>query len=463
MGMGNNMKHILAVDDEVKNLLLVKQALEGEYELTGVTSGEEALEVLERQIPDLLLLDIEMPGRNGLEIARLIRKDERLKEIPIVFLTGEADSQMEAECLQMGADDFIIKPFVPLVMTRRIGRILELLDLRRTLEEQLRQKTKQIEAVTRMSVTDTLTGLSNRSYLEKRIVELIGEEHEGTLFIMDMDNFKKVNDTFGHIAGDKSLQLLADVLRENTRKQDVIGRLGGDEFVVFFVDMTDREVAVEKAKNIQNMFLERFRSSYNLGDVSISMGIVNCPEDGRDFKTLYNNGDKALYYIKNNGKSSYHFFDENRQQATEVYNTTVDLDNVRDLIEGKLDTTRGAFQVAYEEFQKIYDFIMRCVARKQQLVQTVLLTLNIMDDNEYELEDMERAMTVLQDAIKDSLRAVDVGTQYSSRQYILILMDADTANGIKVVERVRARFYQMYTPDKITVSYDIRAMYPEVK
>lgn len=457
------MKHILVVDDDMMNLVLVKHALKGEYEITSVTSGEAALEVLENRIPDLLLLDIEMPGKNGLEIAKLIKADERLKEIPIVFLTGDADPQIEAECLLMGADDFIIKPFVPLVMTRRIGRILELLDLRRALEEQLRQKTKQIEDVTRMSITDTLTGLSNRSYLEKRIIELIAEGHTGTLFIMDMDNFKKVNDTFGHIAGDKSLQLLADVLRENTRKQDVIGRLGGDEFVVFFVDMTSRDVAVEKAKNIQNMFLERFRSSYNLGEVSISMGIVSCPEDGKDFKTLYNNGDKALYYIKNNGKRSYHFFDENKEQTTEVYNTTVDLDNVRDLIEGKLDTTRGAFQVAYEEFQKIYDFILRCVARKQQLVQTVLLTLNIIDDNDYELEDMEQAMTVLQGAIKESLRAVDVGTQYSSRQYILILMDADTANGIKVVERVRARFYQLYTPDKIAVSYDIREMYPEMR
>lgn len=457
------MSHILVVDDDMMNLMLVKHALKEKYEITSVTSGEAALEVLEKEIPDIVLLDIEMPGMDGREVARRMKEDKRLESVPIIFLTADTDPQTEAECLQMGADDFIIKPFVPIVMTRRIGRILEVRELRQALETQIEQKTRQIEDVTRMSITDALTGLYNRSYLEKKIAELIQEGHVGTLFIMDMDNFKKVNDTFGHIAGDKSLQLLAEVLRANSRKVDVVGRLGGDEFVIFFVDMVDRNVSVGKARNIQNMFLEKFRSLYNLGEVSLSIGIVHSPDDGRDFKTLYNNADKALYYIKNNGKCSYHFFDENKEQAVLVYNSAVDLDNVRGLIEGKLDTTKGAFQVAYEEFQKIYDFVLRCVARKQQLVQTVLFTLSITDDNDYELEDMEDAMAVLQDAIKDSLRAVDVGTQYSSRQYILILMDADTENGARVVERVKDKFYHLYERDNVVLTYDIQAMHPDVR
>lgn len=457
------MKHILVVDDDMMNLMLVKHALKDKYEMKGVTSGEDALEALEKEIPDLVLLDIEMPGMDGREVARRMKEDERLENIPIIYLTADADPQTEAECLQMGADDFIIKPFVPIVMTRRIGRILELRELRQALETQIEQKTKQIEDVTRISVTDALTGLFNRSYLERKIAELINEGHAGTLFIMDMDNFKKVNDTFGHIAGDKSLQLLAEVLRANTRKVDVIARLGGDEFVIFFVDMTNRDVAIEKARNIQNMFLEKFRSMYNLGEVSLSIGIAHSPEDGRDFKTLYNNADKALYYIKNNGKSSYHFFDENREQATQVYNSAVDLSHVRDLLEGKLDTSKGAFQVAYEEFQKIYDHMLRCVSRKQQLVQTVLFTLSIKDDTAYEVEDMEYAMEKLQEAIKASLRAVDVGTQYSSRQYILNLMDADMANGTMVMERVKERFYQLYGKNNVVLTYDIQTMHPEMR
>lgn len=457
------MKHILIVDDDMMNLVLEKHALSGIYNITSVTSGEEAIQSLEKELPDLVLLDIEMPGMDGRKVAEIMKADDRWKEIPIVFVTADSDPETEAECLQMGADDFIIKPFVPIVMTRRIGRILELNDLKKTLEIQLEQKAKQIEDVTRLSITDALTGLYNRSYLESKVTELIMDGHKGTMFIMDIDNFKKVNDTFGHIAGDKTLQIFADTLRENTRKMDVICRLGGDEFVVFFLDMTDRNVAEEKAKAIMNMFLEKFRTQYSLGDVSISIGISYCPEDGKVFKALYKNADKALYYTKNNGKNSYHFFEKNKEQTVETWNTAADLNNVRDLIEGKLDTSKGAFQVAYGEFQKIYDFILRCVARKQQLVQTVLLTLSAKDERDFRIEDMENAMGVLQSAVKDSLRAVDVGTGYSSRQYILILMDANMENGTKVVERVIDRFYQLYQLDNIVLSYDIQTMHPEIQ
>ena len=457
------MKHILLVDDDSMNLLLEKHALKNDYQVSMAQSGVEALAFLKKETPDLVLLDVAMPGMDGMEVARRMKEKEEWKDIPIVFVTGDSDPTTEAECLKMGADDFIVKPFVPIVMTRRIGRILEVNDLKNALEAQLQQKDKQIEDVTRISVTDALTGLYNRSYLEKMVTDYIKEEHTGTLFIIDMDNFKKVNDTFGHIAGDRTLQLFAETLRENTRKMDVLGRLGGDEFVVFFLDMIDKEVAEDKAQAIADSFLCKFRQLYDLSDISVSVGIAHCPEDGRDFKTLYKNADKALYYIKNNGKNSYHFFDEKKEEKEEIYDTTADLNNVRDLIEGKLDTSRGAFQVAYGEFQKLYDFILRCVARKQQQVQTVLLTLSIKEENGSELEDMEYAMNCLQCAVKDSLRAVDVGTGYSSRQYILILMDADIENGTMVVERVIRNFYQIYHRDNIDVSYDIQTMHPGLK
>ncbi len=457
------MKKILIVDDEIMNLALEKHALSGEYEVTSATSGEEALQCLEEEIPDMILLDIEMPGIDGMEVARIMKADDRYKEIPIVFLTADSEPETEAKCLEMGADDFIIKPFVPIVMQSRIGRIFELRELREALEVQLVQKEKQIEDVTRISITDSLTGVFNRSYIERKIAELIAENHVGTMFIMDIDNFKKVNDTLGHIAGDKTLQLFADILRDNTRKVDIVGRLGGDEFVIFFMDMTTREVALEKARSIINTFLEKFRETYALEEVSISIGIAGCPTDGKTFEALYKNADKALYYIKNKGKNSYHFFEDEKSGYFELCSTTVDLNNVRDLIEGHADMKKGAFQVSYGEFRKIYDFVLRCVERKQQMVQTVLLTLCVKDETEFLLEEIEKAMNALQIAVKESLRAVDVGTEYSSRQYVLILMDADTSNGMMVVERVVEKFYQTYGQDKIELTYDIQAMRPGIK
>ena len=200
-----------------------------------------------------------------------------------------------------------------------------------------------------------------------------------------------------------------------------------------------------------------------MDNVSVSIGIASAPEDGTDFTTLYKRADKALYHIKNNGKSSFHFFDEKKELISPVDNTDIDINNVRDLIEGKMDTSKGAFQVAYDEFQKIYDFVSRCVTRKQQKVQTVLLTLHVMDKQDVSTEEVEHAMMMLQEAVKDSLRAVDVGTGYSSRQYMLILMDADMENGTMVVERVVSKFYDLYGRNGIELTYDIQTMHPELK
>lgn len=457
------MKTILVVDDDMMNQVLVKHALSELYEVVAVSSGEEALAEMEKRTPDLVLLDIEMPGMGGREVAAAIKLRPEWTDVSIVYLTANADPDMEADCFKMGADDFIIKPFVPIVVQRRIGRLLELKDLKKKLETQLKQKEKQIKAVTKISATDALTGLYNRSYMEQQITKLLKEQSKGMLFIMDMDNFKHVNDTFGHIAGDKALQMFAEAIRKNTRKMDVLGRLGGDEFMVFFTDMTDKAVAAEKAKAIAESFLCRFRSVHCMKEVTVSIGIVSVPENGNDFATLYKRADKALYHAKNNGKNSYHFFDEKKEPDSGVDNTDVDINNVRDLIEGKMDTSKGAFQVAYDEFQKIYDFVSRCVARKQQKVQTVLLTLQVTEKKEIAAEEVERAMMLLQEAVKESLRAVDVGTGYSSRQYMLILMDADKENGTMVVERVVSKFYQLYGQKGIELTYDIQTMHPGLK
>lgn len=457
------MKTILVVDDDMMNQVLVKHALSEFYEVVAVSSGEEALAEMEKRTPDLVLLDIEMPGMGGREVAAAIKLRPEWADVSIVYLTANADPDMEADCFKMGADDFIIKPFVPIVVQRRIGRLLELKDLKKKLETQLKQKEKQIKAVTKISATDALTGLYNRSYMEQQITKLLKEQSKGMLFIMDMDNFKHVNDTFGHIAGDKALQMFAEAIRKNTRKMDVLGRLGGDEFMVFFTDMTDKAVAAEKAKAIAESFLCRFRSVHCMKEVTVSIGIVSVPENGNDFATLYKRADKALYHAKNNGKNSYHFFDEKKDPDSGIDHTDVDISNVRDLIEGKLDTSKGAFQVAYDEFQKIYDFVSRCVARKQQKVQTVLLTLHVTEKKEISTEEVERAMQLLQEAVKESLRAVDVGTGYSSRQYMLILMDADRENGIMVVERVVTKFYQLYGNKGIELTYDIKTMHPGLK
>ena len=142
------MKHILIVDDNKTNLVLAKQELSKEYQVTPVLSGMQALQFLEKMHTDLILLDINMPEMDGKETMRRIRENEEWAKIPIIFLTADSSPETEAKCLSDGADDFIAKPFVPQVMKSRISRILELNELRNDLETRLEEKTKEVELVT---------------------------------------------------------------------------------------------------------------------------------------------------------------------------------------------------------------------------------------------------------------------------------------------------------------------------
>ena len=136
------MKHILIVDDNKTNLVAAKNALTEDYKVTAVTSGEQALKFLDKNIPDLILLDINMPEMDGFEVLERIKNIPECNHLPVIFLTADTDSVTESKCLECGAQDFIAKPFVPTVMRSRIGRILELEELRKGLVNRLDEKIK---------------------------------------------------------------------------------------------------------------------------------------------------------------------------------------------------------------------------------------------------------------------------------------------------------------------------------
>ncbi|MBE5874210.1 MAG: diguanylate cyclase [Lachnospiraceae bacterium] len=454
------MKRLLIVDDDNMNCVMAEYALSKDYEVFAVNSGSAALYFLENEPVDLILMDIEMPEMSGKEVASKIKENPIWSKIPIIFLTADSDPKTEAECLSWGADDFITKPFVPLVMNTRVSRILEVYELRKDLEKQLEKRTKQAEVATLKSQTDALTKLYNRDYLELRLNEFLGDGGVGTLFMMDLDDFKTMNDTYGHIMGDKTLQYFAAVLKEYAREEDIVCRLAGDEFVTFYTGLKDRDVAAKKAEGIIKTFSEKMEELGYGGIVSVSVGIMMAQEND-EYQELYNNADKALYCVKNNGKNAYHFYDENNDTITEV-STVMDLEYVSNMMEKGLSEKRGVFHLAYDEFKNVYDFISRCVARKKQKVQLVLFTMNMRNkDVDTSIEDV---MQLWEESLICSLRSVDTGTRYSSSQYIVIFMDADLENGKAVAERVINRFYDenIGMRDIVRVAYDIRTMEPKV-
>ena len=454
------MKRLLIVDDDNMNCVMAEYALSKDYEVFTVNSGSAALYFLENEPVDLILMDIEMPEMSGKEVASRIKENPKWSKLPIIFLTADSDPKTEAECLSWGADDFITKPFVPLVMNTRVSRILEVYELRKDLETQLEKRTKQAEVATLKSQTDALTKLYNRDYLELRLNEMLSEGGAGTLFMIDLDDFKTMNDTYGHIMGDKTLQYFAAVLKAYTDDEDIVCRLAGDEFVVFYTGLKDRDVAAKKAEGIIKTFSERMEELGYGGIVSVSIGIMTA-QGNEEYQELYNKADKALYCVKKNGKNAYHFYDENNDTITEV-STVMDLEYVSNMMEKGLSEKRGVFHLAYDEFKNVYDFISRCVARKKQKVQLVLFTMNMRNkDVDTPIEDV---MQLWEESLICSLRSVDTGTRYSSSQYIVIFMDADLENGRAVAERVIKKFYDdnIGIQDVVKVAYDIRTMEPNV-
>lgn len=310
------------------------------------------------------------------------------------------------------------------------------------------------------SVTDALTKLYTGSYAVEQIEQLLGEAHAGTLMIIDMDDFKHVNDTFGHIIGDNTLKIFANALKENTRPEDITGRLGGDEFVVFLKDMIDRQDAAERAQNILDTFSASLEKMNCKNATSVSIGIAIYPRDGKTLDVLNSNAEKALYYVKRKGKNDYAFYsEEDSKDGTSA--TGTDLVHIRTMLEGDIKKDqRGVFEVKFGDFQRIYEYISRGVKRNHQQVQTILFTLSIEENDNLRL-NFEEPMQTLELAVASSVRLVDVGTKYSSIQYIVILLDTDIENGKKVADRVVKKFYQMYGGRGVMISYDIQTMLPQ--
>lgn len=447
------MKTILVVDDDKLNLSAARKVLSGEYKVIPVVRGTQVLSYLENEECDMILLDISMPEMDGFELLRKIRTMENGKDIPVIFLTADNDTETETRCFKEGAIDFIVKPFVPAVMQSRIGRALELEELRRGLADKLEKKTREVSDIKSKSYQDVLTGLWNRAYTENAVNEMISQKKKGALFMLDMDNFKAVNDNYGHIAGDETLKIFAGTLKKFAGEGDVLCRIGGDEFMIFVKDVTEKSELGSRAAEIISDFQKKFAAFDFETECSVSIGIAQTPEDGMEFNKLYNSADKALYYVKQNGKNAYHFFSDKLQKEKSRAGKIVDLKYINSLM-SRADDGQGAYFLDIDSFHHVYNFICRFVKRNEKDVQTVLFTVNE-ENQEIDVTEMELILETLEKAIYTSLRRSDVSTRYSSKQIVVILMDTDEVNGSMVADRILDCFYKMYSHQEVQIDYDI--------
>ncbi len=441
------MKHILMVDDMTVNLEYAVEVLRDDYEITAVKSGRQALVSLRERIPDMIITDINMPDMNGYELMEAVRSDPRLKEIPVVFIAVETDRESEIEALKMGAMDFIKKPFEPEIMRSRIDRVL-----------QMAEQKKELEC---FAWQDGLTRLYNRRYIERVLNYTNRHDKKGFFMLLDLDNFKLVNDNFGHIMGDEVLVRFANVLKEGAGPGDSVCRLGGDEFAIYFPEGRERN----QMQGIARKLIENVAFEINdmLGTgcdfrVTVSIGIAEKPKDGKNFAELFSAADKALYFVKQNGKGGYHFHNDMEAGKSESGEDT--LPNLHQLTRQlhEMGDERGVYQVEYGGFRKIYNFLIRCMERKEQNVQLVLFSIHDVDGGGLERFREAKGIETLELAIIRCLRRGDVATRCGDVQYAAILNETSFEEGEMVAARIQKKFMKLLKDDPMTLTYEIQSM-----
>lgn len=308
--MNTIQAHILVVDDVADNLEILQDLLSFHgHQVQVASNGEEALKFAREFHPDLILLDIIMPGMNGYEVCTRLKSDESTQNIPVIFVSSMADVQSVIKGFQVGGVDYINKPFQHAEILARVNTQITTLRLRQRLEE----KNVELE---HLASTDSLTGLNNRrcffNIAETEFEVAVRKGTPVSITLFDVDYYKRVNDTHGHVVGDHVLAYLAQLITSQARENDLTARYGGDEFVVLHPSL-DRQGAFQVAERIRKKVEENpFVSDTQEIHTTISAGIVDSQvcKDGACFDDVLAKADQALYLAKSLGRNRVIVFSE---------------------------------------------------------------------------------------------------------------------------------------------------------
>lgn len=347
---------ILIVDDTPENLRLLSTLLVSKgYHVRKSLNGQAALAAAQVVIPDLILLDIMMPGMDGYEVCQRLKSIPETANIPIIFLSALNESFDKITAFQVGGADYITKPFHFEEVLMRVENQLKLktqtqkiYQLNSELEERVKQRTQQLEKINQelireieerkrveaqlleLSLHDALTHLPNRVYFMERLNQALNyakahPDYQFAVLFLDCDRFKVINDSLGHLVGDKLLIAVAQRLQMNLRSEDMLARLGGDEFAIMLPNIN-----LERAIYIATQLLKAFSTPFQLGRrevfISTSIGIALSYLSYEQPEHLLRDADTAMYRAKAMGKARYQIFDiEMHQAALRVLQLETDL------------------------------------------------------------------------------------------------------------------------------------------
>jgi diguanylate cyclase (GGDEF)-like protein len=292
---------VLIVDDQPSNIALLAALLKADYRILTATRGRKALELAESAQPqDLILLDVIMPEMDGHDVCRHLKDQESTRGIPVIFVTGMNDDKDEEHGLNLGAADYISKPFNPAIVRARVRN-----------QVNLKLRTDALEQI---SWEDALTGIPNRRRFDQKLTEewarAIRHGRPLSLLMIDIDQFKPYNDHYGHGAGDECLRRVAQALvQAPNRPNDLVARYGGEEFAVILPDTEAKgaeEFALRLLAAVRALKLEHAYSDV-AAHVTLSIGgATQCPNNPKaDAEVLKQSADAALYAAKTQGRDQF--------------------------------------------------------------------------------------------------------------------------------------------------------------
>lgn len=302
--------NILLVDDDRAIRMLYKVLLEKYgHTVTTACNGREGLEMIQRSPPHLVISDWVMPEMNGLELCRALRKNPDWQHIYVFIVTSQESTEKLIEAFEAGINDYLTKPINPRVLAARLHaaqRIIQMQALQEAARLQLQHLTEELarsnERLKKLALTDVLTGLPNRRYgmarLEQEWAIAARSNRPVCCMMVDIDHFKKVNDTYGHKAGDDALKLVARILQQTVRKQDMVCRLGGEEFMVICPD-SDQTLGHTYAERLRQHVAAQ-SSKFLL--LTISIGVTDQTQLD-NHEAMLQQADKRLYVAKARGRN----------------------------------------------------------------------------------------------------------------------------------------------------------------
>ncbi len=288
--MPNSKRTILIVDDTQTNIDILLDLL-CDYDVAVAIDGKTAIEVTTHESPDLILLDIMMPEMDGFEVCKILKSKSETKDIPVIFITAKTDEDSIERAYDVGGIDYVIKPFKPRELLARVKTQLKLKELLEDLEF--------------IASHDEMTGIYNRRKFFYESSKKFEDSKEDLFAIMiDIDNFKTINDSYGHPLGDKVIKLVTSTIAQNTLSNCIFGRIGGEEFALV-CNSNSKIKLLNSIEDIRKSIeqLEVISDSKESVRFTISNGIAQANENTTSLDELLKEADIALYEAKNCGRN----------------------------------------------------------------------------------------------------------------------------------------------------------------